>query len=617
MSITKPEQHDTDQAGKRLLRSVLEPLGCVVNEVEEDYGIDYNVQLFKERSPTGAWFHVQLKSSACTKYSADRSFISQELSTDHARHYAQELRDPIFIVHADVTHQALYWYAPQLDRELLSTLQNTVAQSITVRIRTSQQLPATTRQLLTALDRAYFSLSNRRITSSSRRLFAESLQHIPDQQSSYRAFQQKFDTLKLLRIRDLFRDGKLDEARPRAEAVLLDPDSDVETKFWARLQLQSIEFSETMHGGKPQSELPKILLKHAKALQELTSSGPNYLKFYSLITRHAAELGMLTHDAVGVFMGLHQRSRGGGEPIAGLSLYVRRLVLTRQILSKYNRCVRLARYASTYRDRWMLGRALTNIVNAILPYLTTLHFEGNREAEEQFEASALQICKVAHWIGEETGDNEGKNLAVMSALGTARSEASAAYQWAEQVVQGLEDAAVKQDALARMERVVRRWRSERAEGDYRGEPIWQIIQNMSNALGIDLSREGDPLVQSLRIAAKDNNPERVLSTCEHLMVSVGAIDPNAQLIWRLFNLGTAASKVVHCTLHDYHREGRELDSAFSEFKQLHCDSCPDKKPRPDGWRYTDGVRQELETQHERFVRRLVGTPNGMRCSEVD
>jgi hypothetical protein len=74
--ITKPEQHDIDLAGKRLLREALESLKWVVNEVEKDYGIDFNVQVFEGRSPTGDWFHVQLKSSADSEYSADSSFIS-------------------------------------------------------------------------------------------------------------------------------------------------------------------------------------------------------------------------------------------------------------------------------------------------------------------------------------------------------------------------------------------------------------------------------------------------------------------------------------------------------------------------------------------------------------
>jgi hypothetical protein len=62
--ISKSEEHEIDRAGKRLLREVLESLHWVVNDVQEDYGIDSNVQVFDGKSPTGAWFHAQLKSSS-------------------------------------------------------------------------------------------------------------------------------------------------------------------------------------------------------------------------------------------------------------------------------------------------------------------------------------------------------------------------------------------------------------------------------------------------------------------------------------------------------------------------------------------------------------------------
>jgi uncharacterized protein DUF4365 len=221
--ITKPEEHEINRAGKRLLRDVLEPepLGWVVNDVQEDYGIDSNVQVFDAKSPTGAWFHVQLKSSASPDYSADRTFISQELSVDHARHYAHEMREPLLIIHADVKSKSVYWYAPQLDHDLANALIETDSKSKTVRIPTRQQLPETVPDLLASLENIYLVLATRRLTSASVQTFAESLKHLPNQEALQRAFQEKNDTLKLQRIRDLYREKKLDQARPRAEAVLV------------------------------------------------------------------------------------------------------------------------------------------------------------------------------------------------------------------------------------------------------------------------------------------------------------------------------------------------------------------------------------------------------------
>jgi hypothetical protein len=173
--ITKPEAHNVDSAGERLLREVLEPIEWVVNAVQKDYGIDYNVQVFDGGSPTGTWFHVQLKSSASSQYSADRSFVSQEITVDHARHYALEMREPVFVIHADVGSRSVYWYAPQLDRALESVLTQTKATSTTFRVPIRQKLPDTATQLLTAVDNIHLGLATRELTSASAHSFAENL----------------------------------------------------------------------------------------------------------------------------------------------------------------------------------------------------------------------------------------------------------------------------------------------------------------------------------------------------------------------------------------------------------------------------------------------------------
>jgi hypothetical protein len=373
--ITKTREHEINRDGKRLLREALEPLGWVVNDVEEDYGIDSNIQIFDQKSPTGAWFHVQLKSSASSNYSTDGSFISQPLSIDHARHFALEMHQPVFLVHANVLSKRIFWYAPQLDRWLIAVLNSTRAEGVTVRILTRQELPGSATVLLATLETTYLALSNRRLTSASNDSFAESIKHLPDQQKFYRAFQEKSDTLRLKKIGELLQQRKLKEARPRAEAVLADPDSAVEIKFWARVQLEGIESTEAVHGGKPQSELPKIAIANAKALQTLTSSGPNYLKFYALIARSAAELYQLVHENLGLYMAFRQHHENGGQPMMSLGLYARRSAFTKRIVYKYNQCLRLVRYSTNYSDRWMLGRALTKVVNAIAPYLITLNSE--------------------------------------------------------------------------------------------------------------------------------------------------------------------------------------------------------------------------------------------------
>jgi len=614
--ITKTEEHDTDRAGRRLLREVLEPLG-VVNEVQMDYGIDYNVQVFDAQNPTGVWFHVQLKSSGSSDYSADRSFVSQELSIDHARHFAVEMRDAVLLIHADVSSKKVFWYAPQLDRRLTDTLATASTKSVTVRIPTGQELPGTAPDLLTALGRIRLVIAVRELTSAGLESFAESLTHLPNQAALFRDFQEKNDTLKLQNARSLFRDKKYAEARPRAETILGDPDSTIDTKFWAEILLRSIDYAETVRSERPQIELAKLQVVHARALRKLTAAGPKHLKFYSIIALHAAELDVLVHENLGVSMALKQHLEHFHNPMMALHLFVRRTALSRRIISKYNQCLRLARYASNFQDRWALGRALTEIVNAIGPYIITLHFDGDVAAERGFTQSALQVSKLAAWISAETGDLEGVALALLSSLVTVQSTDSATYKWAIQTAHGIGNPELREDTLNRIARAEKRWRGEPVDGDHRGDTLWQVTQNIATSLGLDITNENDPLVQGLRIAVRDNSPERVLATCEHIFISLGATGPTARRIRRLFNVATAGSKVVHCTLHDYHVEGKDQDSAFAEFKRAYCDSCPDKQPRPEGWKYTGDARRSLEASHLDLVRRLAGGPFGLRYTDED
>ena len=94
------------------MRGIFVPLGWVVNKIADgDYGIDFAVQLFEQHKATGEWFKVQLKSSASTEYSVKGDFISETLEMKHAKHYCLEIREPVFLIHADVKGRRTFWSA--------------------------------------------------------------------------------------------------------------------------------------------------------------------------------------------------------------------------------------------------------------------------------------------------------------------------------------------------------------------------------------------------------------------------------------------------------------------------------------------------------------------------
>ena len=196
--ITKPFQHDIDYSGQRILRDALEPLGWIVNEVQRDCGIDFNVQVFDGTSPNGMWFHIQLKSHQVADYSSDHTFISESIEIDHVRHFVNDLQQPMFLAVANVGSKELYWHCLQLDIKLMQRLEEASQQdAITVRVPTEHLLPGSEPQFLTALRHSYNVLANRQLKRSSIVDFAESLRYSGDPSHLLASIQDKGDILRL------------------------------------------------------------------------------------------------------------------------------------------------------------------------------------------------------------------------------------------------------------------------------------------------------------------------------------------------------------------------------------------------------------------------------------
>jgi hypothetical protein len=619
--IQKSQQQEIDRAGRRLLRSTLEPLGWVLNGFDEDYGFDYDVQVFTGGSPDGIWLKLQLKSSGSSDRPADGTYISQQLSVDHARHFALEMRDPIFIVHADLQASQVFWYAPQLDNALSTKLRSGANSStVSVRVPTSNSIPESAENLLRAIEQVYVVLGSRTLQNSSASSFAESLTYQPDEAKFRIGLQEKTDILKLRTIHELLEQRQYADGLSRARVIVSDPDSSIENRFWAQEAVGAIEWAEGVSKNRPQSELPLIYLRNARALQSMTKKGPAHLKFYALIARKAAELDGLAIQNWGLTILLYQHRTSAGNPLMALKSYADLAVSTQHLITKYNQCLRLASYVANFRGRWALSRALYKIVQSAASFIGRM---GRMDAMElggaapQFRSSALQICKLIAWIGEESEDQEAIALAAGAALLPVSSQDTDEFRWAGQTLDRISDPEVRAQAVVRIERQIARWRGERPEGDSYSDAIWQIMENAAAALGIDISNEDDPLVRGLRIAARDNTPERVLRTCKHILTSLGAVGPTARRIGTLFGTQMAGSKIIHCSLHDYHLEARDFDSALSEFKSKFCDMCPDRAPRPPEWTYTDAFRVEFQAKHDAFVRKFNQTGAGFRLTTSD
>jgi hypothetical protein len=292
-----------------------------------------------------------------------------------------------------------------------------------------------------------------------------------------------------------------------------------------------------------------------------------------------------------------------GDPGTALHLAVESLRSTSRIVEKYNKCLRLVRYASNSRDRWALPTALTRIVESVVLFIGRLRNEGHTDSARQYTASAFRICELAAWIAEGNQDDVALSHVTTTVMLLAydkqgKDEIEKAVSFARETLAKIRDpeqSKVTSNALAR---AIKRMSGESVEGDPENDLVTQIAENRAFGLGIDMTDNSDPVVKAIRLGITDYNPGRAIGHCEHAFVSISGwgIPGYIGVAANLLQLPSMLGKIMHCTLHDYHEEGRTLDAVCARFKTKYCDTCKDRSSRPAGWEYSD---EWLEKENER------------------
>jgi hypothetical protein len=586
--MKRPEQHLIDSAGQRLLREVLEPLGWVVRDVQEqDYGIDFDVEVFRRSlagdayETTGVTFKAQLKSSKSSAYSGAGDFVSEPIAVSNLRYLARQLNVPTIVMHADIARGRLYWHAPQLDRHLERALAERTAESgsITIRVPTANELPKTADELLDALTRSAAVLAGRSYASVADVAFFEDVAG-RDNSELLRAMQQKTDLLTIAEAERLLASDQHDEARRLVEGMLNDPRATVETKFTAELIREPIEMRSRIIAGASDEEREAVEYESALRLCDIAKAGPPYIRLFAMIRRTVAEFGRLLYEDWGLFLNWRAHA-DAGDPLWRAALEIHRALLARRISRKYRQCVRLVNRGLRSPYRWALPDALGRFGHAILRFSTQLKAQGQTQIAEDLRQHAFKLFQVEAQTAVETRNESRITNAAMNAILASTIDDQRPDEWGANLMKHVRNPDYRQRFETMLDHARRRRAGEEFPQDIKTTDE-QIYQVMAAALGIDLSDRGSPDAALIRIGIRDRNPERVLRLCEHLEVRLGHY---TNAIAEAMRLPTAGTKALQCGLHHYTLEGLSLDGLSNEFQKRFCDSCPDKKSRPAGWKW--------------------------------
>lgn len=582
--MTRPEPHVTDSEADGIFQGIFAE--WAVNGSKRDYGWDYVVEVFRNRESTGFLFNGQLKGSRHTAYSADGSFISQDLEIDSADYLARQLRLPTFLFHADVKAKKLFWSAIQLDERVLGILEKGRAKSLTARIPTDNVLPERFDRFLQDLTQAQTVVVSRILLGTRSVEFAKAMASQPIERISKVAedLHEKGFHLELQTAFLQWKGGDIAGAIAAIHKVADNAGASgyVEVQFNAILQAGELEWLQVLQSDLPQARAADKKLDTALELCRIAKRKPKHLHLFAQITRKSAELGVAVQEMLGLLMlwRAHVARRDDPLWVAVLSFQLQQSLLAAH--RKYKQSLRLAQATARSQFRWVTARPITDIAIAIGTLARLLESCGFSEAGIQYHQSAFGLMKFSAAIATENKSMDELFNAVMKARTLQRGPNGEIFKWVRSVIeQWAEDSQYRKNAEELIQREVNRQNGAKFEGDIETTPR-QVHHNILTSAGIDPTTE--PWVSLIDLAIQDDDPTRVLIECQHKVVTK---HPHRDPMLDRLALEGANPKIIVCNLHGYAMPGRELDDIDRAFKAKYCDVCLDRVPRPAGWTFYD------------------------------
>ena len=580
--MKRPHQHVTDSESDALFQGIFAKWS--VNGSKRDYGWDYVVEVFRNSESTGFLFNGQLKGSRHTEYSADGSFISQELESDSADYLARQLRQPTFLFHADVEQKKLFWSAVQLDQQVRQKLERGTTKSLTVRIPTANLLPDRFDQFVQDLSQAQSVIVSRILMQTSHIEFAQAMKSQPGEQITEaaedlheKAYHLELEAAFLQRM-----GGDIPGAIAaiRKVASIAAASGHLEVQFNAILQAGELEWMQLSKSDEPQARAADKKLAIALELCAIAKHKPRPLHLFAQITRKAAELAAAVQKTGGLFMIWRGHQKRGDDPLwlAVLSFQLQESLMAAH--KKYRQALRLAQATARSKYRSITSRPLVDVAIPITMLAGLLESCGFKESANSYRTSAFEIIQFSAAVATENRNMDELFHAVMTARMIERDKDGEIFKWVRSIIDNWrEDSDYRKNAEELMARAIQRIDGTSFEGDIK-TTYRQIHHNILTSEGIDPTQE--PWASLIDLAITDDDPTRVLIDCEHKAVmNHPAGDP---MLVRLA-LERANPKIICCNLHRYAMAGRELDNIDRAFKAEFCNACPDRIPRPADWTF--------------------------------
>ena len=609
--MKRPQEHITDTAARKLLQTAI-PNEWVAREQADDYGIDYEVEVFSNQQSTGVIFKVQLKGMSAPTIAGD--CISYSLELKHTNYYLNELAIPVFIVIADTSSSQTYWYAPQIDDDLANRLRVAMEknqETITVHVPLANTMATTTGKIIQACVKCILVLATKRVSDSSEWDFSEALKGINLTESFAQGLQDKADMAKLNLAYTRLLAKEFPECIALTDRILQSADTNIETKFQALLYQEDASVKLELRGPRDSGEvLSKVPLFFAQKMLQLSVAGPLQLRTFARAADRIGRFHVLVMEEYSLFLNLKIQPQDP-DPFILIQLSQHRAIKIRQIRTLYRQSWRMIHFSIDQGFISLIPQLVQRLVPGLNIMFVRLRNDGLRNSYLSLRRDALLLIQMAFELAVSAKDFDTSSHLALDALLMLDPADSTDFEPALRTIiswtDKIPDVQQKQSLNARVEDSARRMRENYVQAQNATEiPIEEeenVYRRMATSLGIDLENPDDRIAQIVNIGLRDLNPERVLRNCRHFFLALTGGGVPAQML----QLPTAGGKALHCLAKHITIQGLSLDSLYEHFKASYCAGCELSDPHPAEWKWTRKWQLDQNSHHLSKLGQRYGT----------
>jgi hypothetical protein len=627
--MKRPEQHEIDSQARRLFQSFL-PEYLVYREQGEDYGIDAEIEVFKEGESTGLVYKLQIKGTQNPSYLSQTPHISFNFEVNRAEYLINQIKIPVAIILCDLKNKKVFWHAIQIDSNSLTSFKKAVEDkndSFNIRFGIGNLLPETLDKLLESLAASGQKIALELCNSLSAHHYKKYVDGSENLDREILKLKEKIEIAGSAKINQLIISGEIEEAKSRIEAILVSHESTTTAKFDSSMKLESI-FARGIKGS-PTAELDLIEfnLSQSQRLIELTSNAEPFYQLLAQAFYLSAKIREQCKEDFDLFTNwshhnnLQSVKSAGFESIWHSLLPNFRSVAANKLLTSLHSISEMLKTA-TDNEFWI---AYVFIADRFINSM------GSFFKRVQFEKAIDQNAPIFLWIEEclETAIKIVDAFKIEDARDSFYSSFATSYLLLANPFDEIDFKNREHQSLELIKRITDdRFRAKKMEliknnflkmkevvvpdpdSSYDIEVIRHHFIAQAHSLGI-LKPKGEETAEDLQnrqifeIGLRDLDPTQYFSNCRYLFAEYfGAMGIPAKML----GLYTAGMKNVGCVKHLEHGlfGSWEIKDAYENFHSEHCLQCPDKSPHPSIWKFTTKWQDEMRknVKNERQKRKL-------------